>query len=216
MYNGSFDQAKAKQSYISLARKGLFVCPTVIGSYQLAYLKETDHSKDVFLQYLTKSYVSNYTWRIERMANETPAQLQQRKDALLLLKTQLLVMLEAGITLMAGSDAAALNTYVYPAESLLQELEIFADAGLSPLQILQSATLAGAKYFNVKDRTASIQKNKTADLVLLDANPLDDVKNLRKVQAVIKNGIYYSREKLDAMLAQSKAIKERLDKERVQ
>lgn len=216
MYNGSFDQAKAKQSYISLARKGLFVCPTLIGSYQLAYLKETDHSKDVFLQYLTKSYVSNYNWRIERMANETPAQLQQRKDALLLLKTQLLVMLEAGITLMAGSDAAALNTYVYPAESLLQELEIFADAGLSPLQILQSATLAGAKYFNVQDRTASIQKNKTADLVLLDANPLDDVKNLRKVQAVFKNGIYYSREKIDAILAQSKANKERLDKERAQ
>lgn len=216
LYTASFDQAKAKQAYASLAAKGLFVCPTLIGSYQLAYLKDTDHSKDVFLQYLSKSYVSNYAWRIERMANETPDQLQQRKDALTLLKTQLPLMLESGITLMAGSDAAALNTYVYPAESLLQELEIFAEAGLTSLQILQSATLAGAKYFKVIDRTASIQKNKDADLVLLDANPLDDIKNLRKVQAVFNNGTYYSREKLNAMLADSKATKERLDQSRAQ
>ena len=216
LYTASFDQAKAKQAYASLAAKSLFVCPTLIGSYQLAYLKDTDHSKDVFLQYLSKSYVSNYAWRIERMANETPAQLQQRKDALTLLKTQLPLMLESGITLMAGSDAAALNTYVYPAESLLQELEIFAEAGLTSLQILQSATLAGAKYFKVTNRTASIQKNKDADLVLLDANPLDDIKNLRKVQAVFKNGTYYSREKLNAMLADSKATKERLDQSRAQ
>jgi imidazolonepropionase-like amidohydrolase len=150
------------------------------------------------------------------MANETPAQLQQRKDALALLKTQLPLMLESGITLMAGSDAAALNTYVYPAESLLQELEIFAEAGLTQLQILQSATLAGAKYFNVLDRTSSIQKNKDADLVLLDANPLDDIKNLRKVRSVFKKGTYYSREMLDTMLAESRATKERLDKERAQ
>lgn len=216
LYTASFDQAKAKQAYASLAKQGLFVCPTLIGSYQLAYLKDTDHSKDVFLQYLTKSYISNYAWRIERMANETPAQLQQRKDALALLKTQLPLMLESGITLMAGSDAAALNTYVYPAESLLQELEIFAEAGLTQVQILQSATLAGAKYFNVLDRTSSIHKNKDADLVLLDANPLDDIKNLRKVRAVFKKGTYYSREKLDTMLAESKATKERLDKERAQ
>jgi imidazolonepropionase-like amidohydrolase len=216
LYTASFDQAKAKQAYASLAAKSLFVCPTLIGSYQLAYLKDTDHSKDVFLQYLSKSYVSNYAWRIERMANETPAQLQQRKDALTLLKTQLPLMLESGITLMAGSDAAALNTYVYPAESLLQELEIFAEAGLTSLQILQSATLAGAKYFKVTNRTASIQKNKDADLVLLDANPLDDIKNLRKVQAVFNNGTYYSREKLNAMLADSKATKERLDQSRAQ
>ena len=216
LYTASFDQAKAKQAYASLAAKGLFICPTLIGSYQLAYLKDTDHSKDVFLQYLSKSYVSNYAWRIERMANETPDQLQQRKDALTLLKTQLPLMLESGITLMAGSDAAALNTYVYPAESLLQELEIFAEAGLTSLQILQSATLAGAKYFKVTNRTASIQKNKDADLVLLDANPLDDIKNLRKVQAVFKNGTYYSREKLNAMLADSKATKERLDQSRAQ
>lgn len=117
---------------------------------------------------------------------------------------------------MAGSDAAALNTYVYPAESLLQELEIFADAGLSSLQILQSATLAGAKYFKVQDRTASIQKNKDADHVLLDANPLEDIRNLRKVYGVIKKGTYYNREKLDAMLASAKATKEKLDQKRAQ
>lgn len=215
-YNTTFNQEKARGAYAIVGKKGLFVCPTLIGSYQLAYLKENDHSKDSFLQYLTKKYVSNYAWRIERMANETPTQLQQRKEAIELLKTQLPIMQAAGITLMAGSDAAALNTYVYPAESLLQELEIFASAGLTNLQILQSATLAGAKYFDVQGRTSSIASGKDADIVLLDANPLENIRHLRKVHGVMKKGDYFSREKLDSMLAASKAVKERLDRERAQ
>lgn len=215
-YNAAFDQEQASQEYARLGARGLFVCPTIIGSYQLAYLKETDHSKDPFLQYLTKKYVSNYEWRIQRMANETPEQLQQRKASVELLKKQLPLMQAAGITIMAGSDAAALNTYVYPAESLLQELEIFANTGLTNLQILQSATIAGARYFGILDKTATIAKGKKADLVLLDANPLEDIRNLRKVQAVIKNGKYFSRQELDTMLADAKATKERLDRERGQ
>ena len=120
-------------------------------------------------------------------------------------------MQSAGLILMAGSDAAALNTYVYPAESLIKELEIFAEAGLTPLQILQSATTAGARYFNVLPKTSTIEKGKNADLVLLDANPLVNISNLRKVNAVVARGVLYDRAQLDRMLLQAKATKTRLD-----
>lgn len=213
-YTNTFDQARAVAQYKKLGERGLFVCPTLIGSYQLAYLKETDHSKDQFLNYLTEKFVSNYQWRIQRMANETPAQLQQRKDRLELLKTQLPLMQQAGIKLMAGSDAAAHNTYVYPAESLLQELEIFQQAGLTPLQILKSATLAGAQYFGVADKTSSIASGKNADLVLLDENPLKDIRALRKVNSVIVRGTLYSRAQLDKFLADAHQKKLQLDQER--
>ena len=214
IYASTFDPTRAAAEYKKLAAKGLFVCPTLIGSYQLAYLKETDHSNDPFLQFLTLKYVSNYEWRIQRMANETPAQLQQRKDRLEMLKKQLPAMQSAGLKLMAGSDAAALNTYVYPAESLIKELEIFAEAGLTPLQILQSATTAGAKYFGVLQKTSTVEVGKNADLVLLDSNPLDNISNLRKVNTVVARGVLYDRAQLDRMLLQAKATKTRLDKER--
>jgi imidazolonepropionase-like amidohydrolase len=213
-YAATFDQARAVKEYNKLGARGLFVCPTLIGSYQLAYLKETDHSKDVFLKYLTERFISNYQWRIQRMANETPAQWQQRKDRLELLKKQLPLMQRAGIQLMAGSDAAALNTYVYPAESLLQELEIFQEAGLTPLQIVQSATLAGARYFNIENETSSIESGKRADLVLLNENPLKNARALRSVNSVITRGKFYDRKQLDDLLEEAHQRKLQLDKER--
>ncbi len=213
-YTATFDQARAIEQYKKLGARGLSVCPTLIGSYQLTYLKETDHSQDEFLKYLTNKFVSNYEWRVQRMANETPAQLQQRKERLELLKKQLPMMQKAGIQLMAGSDAAALNTYVYPAESLLQELEIFQKAGLTPLQILQSATLAGAGYFNIENETSSIEPGKRADLVLLNENPLKDVNALRSVNSVMVRGKLYDRKQLDNFLEGAHQKKVQLDQQR--
>ena len=210
----TFDQNRAMEKYRVLGSRGLFVCPTLIGSYQLAYLKETDHRVDKFLDYLSERFVSNYQWRIDRMANETPAQLQLRKDRLDLLKKQLPLMQEAGIRLMAGSDAAALNTYVYPAESLLQELEIFQEAGLSPLQILQSATLAGPAYFEIQDQISGISPGKKADLVLLNENPLKDIHALRTVNSVMVKGKYIDRNQLDQILENARQTKLKLDRER--
>jgi len=146
-YAREFDQNKANANYKAMGNLGLFVCPTLIGGQQLAYLDVTDHSKDVFLQYLTKKFLSNYQWRIDRMANEPATQRQQRKERYNFLLKQLPLIQQSGIRIIAGSDAAALNTYVYPAESFIQELEIFREAGLTPLQILQSATLNGAIFF---------------------------------------------------------------------
>jgi imidazolonepropionase-like amidohydrolase len=140
--------------------------------------------------------------------------LQQRKDRLELLKKQLPMMQQAGIQLMAGSDAAVLNTYVYPAESLLQELEIFQEAGLTPLQILQSATLAGARYFNVEKEMSSIEPGKQADLVLLNENPLQDARALRSVSGVMVRGKYYDRRQLDNFLEEAHQQKLKLDKAR--
>ena len=66
------------------------------------------------------------------MAGETPEQSQRRKDQVALLMKQLPLVLDAGVLVLAGSDAAALNTFVYPALSLHQELEIFQEAGIKP------------------------------------------------------------------------------------
>jgi hypothetical protein len=213
-YATGFNQQKAIEGYKALGKAGLFVCPTFIGGRQLAYLDVTDHSKDEFLNYLTDRFVANYQWRIERMGTQTPEQSKERKDRYAFQKSQLPIMYNAGIKIIAGSDAAALNTYVYPAESLIQELEIFQEAGLTPLQILQTATMNGAEYFEVSDQTGSIAVGKNADLVLLDKNPLKDISSVRSIIAVMANGNYYNRDTLDKMLAKARKTKTELDNQR--
>lgn len=213
-YTAEFNQQLAIEKYKALGRAGLFVCPTLIGGRQLAYLDETNHSRDEFLNYLTEKFVANYQWRMQRMGTETSAQKQQRKDRYLFLRSQIPLIHQAGMKIIAGSDAAALNTYVYPAESLIQELEIFQEAGLTPRQILQTATLNGAYYFDVAGKTSSIATGKNADLVLLDQNPLENINALRTVNSVVARGNYYNRAALDAMLKTARETKIRLDNQR--
>jgi len=213
-YTREFDQQKAIANYKTMGKTGLFVCPTLIGGRQLAYLDETDHSKDVFLQYLTKKFVSNYQWRIDRMANETTTQRQQRKERYNFLLKQIPLIQQSGIRIIAGSDAAALNTYVYPAESFIQELEIMSDAGLTPLQILQASTMNGAIFFGIENTTGSIDTGKNADLVVLNDNPLENISAIRNINSVIVRGKYYSRTDLDKMLDEARKRKVELDNQR--
>ncbi len=214
LYTNGFNQQLAIEKYNALGKAGLFVCPTLIGGRQLAYLYKTDHSKDEFLKYLTEKFVANYQWRIQRMSNETAPQKQQRQDRYTALLKQLPLIQQSGIKIIAGSDAAALNTYVYPAESLLEELQIFQDAGLTPLQILQSATINPAAYFGITEKTGAIDEGKAADLVLLDKNPLDNVSALRLVNSVVTKGVYYNRGALDHMLKTARETKNQLDRQR--
>jgi imidazolonepropionase-like amidohydrolase len=210
-YASTFDQSRANTNYASLARTGVFVCPTLIGGRQLAYHYDVDHSKDDANTWLTEKYKSNYQWRIDRMGKETPEQRQQRKANYIRLRQQIPFFQEAGLKIIAGSDCAALNTLVYPAESLIEELEIFQEAGLTPTQILQTATVNGATYFGVADKTAGVSVGKAADLVILDENPLANIRALRKIRGVVAKGKYFDRSALDRMMQEARAEKARLD-----
>ncbi len=210
-YAATFDQARANANYASLAKTGVFVCPTLIGGRQLAYLYDVDHSNDEANTWLTEKYKSNYQWRIDRMGQETPEQREQRKANYIRLRQQIPFFQKAGLKIIAGSDCAALNTLVYPAESLIEELEIFQSAGLTPVQILQTATVNGAAYFGVGDKTAGVSSGKIADLVILDTNPLQDVKALRQIHGVVAKGKYLDRPALNQLMERARQEKRRLD-----
>jgi len=115
-----------------------------------------------------------------------------------------LAMHRAGVPLMAGTDTAA-GVYVMPGFSLHQELELFVKAGLTPLEALQTATLNPAKFLGRMRDLGTVEKGKVADLVLLDANPLDDISNTQKISAVVQGRRYFSRADLDAILKEVEA-----------
>jgi imidazolonepropionase-like amidohydrolase len=107
-------------------------------------------------------------------------------------------MKRAGVPILAGTDTAA-GVRVYPGFSLHEELELLVKAGLTPMEALQAATRNAGKYLELAD-TGTVERGKRADLVLLDANPLQDIANTRKIQGVVLAGRYFSRGDLDRLL----------------
>lgn len=109
-------------------------------------------------------------------------------------------MNRSGVTLVAGSDIAGPRV---PGFSLHDELVLLVEAGLTPMQALQAATLTPARVLNKAKDLGSIETGKTADLVLLDGNPLDDIRHTQRIRAVVVNGKLLDRAALDRLLAEA-------------
>ncbi|HEX5025310.1 MAG TPA: amidohydrolase family protein, partial [Agriterribacter sp.] len=215
LYQTTFDPQVAMKNYAVLGKKGLYVTPTLIGSRQLAYLNENDYTKDsMMVSYLTKAYAENYTWRIERMKNDTPEQSEERKKRTQFTASQVPLMQKAGIPILAGSDEAALNSFVYPGESLISELQLFQDAGMQPVHILQAATINGAKFMRKSATMGSVDEGKIADMVILDENPLENINATQRIYGVFTKGQYFDRNALNKILQHVKEAKIKLDTQR--
>ena len=92
----------------------------------------------------------------------------------------------AGGKIFAGTDSG--GSASLPGASLLQELQLLVDAGLTPMQAIQSATQVPAQMIHVDYKLGTLQPGKLADLVILDADPLADIRNIEKIDKVVKNG----------------------------
>ncbi|MCS7026418.1 MAG: amidohydrolase family protein [Bryobacteraceae bacterium] len=91
-----------------------------------------------------------------------------------------------GVPLLAGTDAGSGG--ITPGESLHEELELLVRAGLTAMEALQTATLGPAQFLGEQSQFGTVEKGRLADLVLLDANPLEDIRNTRRIAAVISRG----------------------------
>lgn len=105
-----------------------------------------------------------------------------------------------GVTMLAGSDLGARD--VFPGFSLHDELELLVEGGLSPADALRAATLNPARVLGRQAENGSVEPDHVADLVLLDANPLDAITNTQKIAGVVLNGRYFDRKALDGLLAE--------------
>ncbi len=110
---------------------------------------------------------------------------------------------EAGVPILAGTDAP--NPYLVPGFSLHQELGLLVRAGLSPAEALQAATREPARFLGILDEVGTVEPKKAADLVLLDANPLEEIGHTRNIAAVIRGGRFYDRDALQALLEEAQS-----------
>lgn len=196
----TFDSATANQMFRYFAEKKLSLTPTLYIGKVLDQLAGKDHAADNLLQYIDPGIQATYAGRVagaKRMtveARKISMSYEAKANALIP------AMYRAGINILAGSDCGAYNSYVYPGESLHEEMKQLVESGLTAAQAIQSATINGAKWFGVEHFYGSIQAGKSADILVLDANPLKDIRAIDHIYMVHSNRNLYFRSDLEQLL----------------
>ncbi|MBC7898025.1 MAG: amidohydrolase family protein [Cytophagaceae bacterium] len=172
--------------WATLARNRTWVVPTLVAQYEVASWPRRTVPGDAYARYLPDS-LRAYVAQIFPMPADVPPRADVTGLALFNRGVSLIgIMHRAGIAVMPGTDAPLRNSP--PGFGLHAELEWFVRGGMTPAEALRSATLEPARYFNAVDSSGTIAAGKVADLVLLEANPLRDIRRTRRVYAVVANG----------------------------
>ena len=109
-----------------------------------------------------------------------------------------LAMHRAGVKIAVGTDAGGPVGYNFQGYNTIREMELLVDTGLSPMDVLVAATRTGAELIGVSDRLGTLTPGTLADFLILDANPLSDISNIRRIRTVVLGGVPHDRATLDA------------------
>jgi hypothetical protein len=187
----TFDEDKCRSLAERFRADGTWQTPTLIRGRTSEMCDADEYRTDPNLGYADPRTVRTWQAAGYAFAQRPAAEKAAFRDLYALQQWLTKLFDEAGVAMMAGSDACG-AAWVIPGYSLHQEFDELAGAGLSPLRILQMATLNGAEFLGTTTTMGTVEQGKNADLVLLDANPIDDVKHLHTVSAVVRAGRYYS------------------------
>jgi hypothetical protein len=197
----TFDKQKATSLFASLKTNGVSICPT-LATMEASSIPLKDYLKGSMFKYYPNSTKESVIEEFKPASKEE--ETIQLKEMHRFFSASMKItgeMQRAGVQLLAGTD----TPLVTPGFSLHDELELLVKAGLTPMEALQSATINPAKSLSLLNSLGTVQKGKIADLVLLDGNPLDDIRNTRQIHAVILNGRLLDRNALAKLLAQVEA-----------
>ena len=180
--------------------------PTLVLLRQDAYpTPQSDAAVAGLLRYVPKAIVSK--WQEVRKKQDqltSPPEFELRNQLFERSSQVVAKMQAAGVGILAGTDSAAPE--LVPGFSLHEELALLTQAGLTPMQALQAATKNPADFMGINQKQGTVEVGKFADLLLLDANPLDDIRNTEKIRALIIHGKVLDRASLDQMLAKESAF----------
>ena len=190
-----------EQKMVAMANSQTWWVPTLTTLQMGALARDPAFREDArlaYIPYIVKSLIwypdadSAASNGLDQQGNYVPTDFFEQA------KVQVSRAHQLGVKLLAGTDN--IDTYVFSGSSLHDELEMMADAGLSPLEALQTATINPAIFAGLEQQFGSLEKGKQADIVLLNSNPLIDINNVRDIDGLLISGIYYNRgalEKLD-------------------
>lgn len=196
----SYDAKRCRALAARLKKNGTWMVPTITVLRSVAFLDDTTLANDSRLAYIPRFFAASWNPKNDfRFRAFTPDDWAVRKT---LFKEQLDIVTllhTSGVSFLAGTDLS--NPYIYPGFSLHEELTNLVAAGFTPAEALRAATLNPARYLQLTDSLGTVASGKVADLVLLDANPLDDIRNTQKIFAVVLNGRVIDTEMREKLLS---------------
>ena len=199
--NASFSPEKAEALAKTMSRNKTWLVPTLVAIRAIAQQRETARGNPPQLAYLPPALRAK--WAPKEIEKEVSPQVAQWYSAQFQNDLKIARALhEAGVRMLAGSDS--LDPLNFPGPSLHEELNLLVEASFTPMQALQAATAGPAEFFGTQE-WGTIAPGQVADLVLLEANPLEDIRDSRKISAVVVGGKFLDRAALDRLLAEARA-----------
>ena len=200
----SFSAEKCRTLAVRLVKNGTWLSPTFTpeeGGRRAAAARSAE-----FARFVPAPLRARWekTWAQASAAPEAdPPSLQEQELARLVEERSreiVTIMRRAGVQFVIGTDAG--GAFATPGPTLHEGLEETVKFGLTPMEAIEAATSSSARLLRMDEELGTIQTGKLADLVLLDANPLDQIANTRRINAVVMNGRLFDRRALDELLAQ--------------
>jgi imidazolonepropionase-like amidohydrolase len=191
----TYSEAKCRALAARFVTDGTWHVPTLVRLRTQELADSPEYLNDPALPYIRPSSLD--AWReVTGKFHKLPAAMHMTDREAYQHQLELTKLLDnAGVRMMVGTDSGGL----VPGQSIHQEFDELAKAGLSPLRILQMTTSYPAEFLGRSARMGSIEAGKDADLVLLDRDPMESAQNLHRIDGVVRAGFYYSRSDLDAL-----------------
>jgi imidazolonepropionase-like amidohydrolase len=201
----TYDAQKCAGLFALFKQNRVAVVPTLIWAKKLLPLDANDLPRDEALRFIPASLSNKWEQRRnQRIKASTADDFALRRLLFEKARDLTSAMRLARVRLLAGTDAA--DAYTLPGLSLHQELELFVEAGMTPMEALQAATRDAAEFAGKLETLGTIERGKIADLVLLDASPLQTISNTQKIHAVVVGGKLISQAKRQELLAAIEAF----------
>jgi imidazolonepropionase-like amidohydrolase len=197
----SYSDERAAALIAKFLRNQTWQVPTLILLRNDAFpTPATDPSRDSRRKYIPRQVLAN--WEKGTKDRDKGATAEEFSLRSRFMEASLRIvgkMNAADVPIMAGTDTTA--PFVFPGSSLHEELALLVQAGLTPMQVLQAATRRPAEFLGKLQAQGTIEQGKVADLLLLDANPIENIHNTTKIRALILRGKLLDRNFLDQLLA---------------
>jgi len=190
--------------FARFVRNGTWQVPTLATTYGRTFIDDLSRRDDPRLRYIPKEQRESWKPENDFFARfRTPEYVAYQKRYWAETLKVVGAMHRAGVPILAGTDLSL--AYVYPGFSLHDELAFLVEAGLPPLEALKAATIGPARFLGLDGTLGTIEPGKITDLVLLDADPLADIRNTRRIAGVVVNGRWLGPEELKGMLDRAAA-----------
>jgi imidazolonepropionase-like amidohydrolase len=196
---GEVDPQALQAVFQRLRASGLTVCPTVVVFKTFSDIDKLEARSLPHSEYISQNLLS--TWKSQWTGQSAPEFIWQNWAKMVS------ELNKAGVPLMVGTDL--ITPGIIPGYSVHEEMAIWQEAGIPAADVLRGATWVPAQFMGLGDRLGSISEGKTASMVLVRANPLEDINNAQQIEAVFLRGEYFSREDLDRLLVEAEDLAQR-------